>query len=89
MPSSLEEAGPNGTWTIAPIFTVRIQAVTSFQGDDESRMEIDNHTDASVVGKNCLVIHDHECPVQVTGYDLKDGSKQFRTVDATVAYDHP
>lgn len=51
-------------------------------------MECDSHANVSMVGKDCLVIHDIERPVCVYGYDQKDGSKDYHTVTSVVAYDH-
>ena len=62
-------------------------ASSSFVG--ESRLECDSHADTSVVGRHCLVIHDLNRPVRVSGYDPSDGDKVFRMVNAVVAYDHP
>ena len=40
----------------------------------------------SVVGDSCLVIHDHNRPVNVYGYIPKGGNKSAKTVDVTVGY---
>ena len=42
-----------------------------------------------VLGDNCLVIHDHNRPVNVYSYDSKDGHKSAKTVDGTVGYQDP
>ena len=52
-------------------------------------MECDSHADTSVVGKECLIVHDFERPVKVSGYDPREGTKEYRTVTGVVAYDHP
>ena len=45
--------------------------------------------DMCVVGGNCLVIHDHNRPVNVYSYDPKDGHRSAKTNDATVGYQGP
>ena len=42
-----------------------------------------------VVGDNCLVINDHDRPVNVYSYDPKDGHRSAKIVDATVGYQDP
>ena len=88
MSPSTEETGDDGTRTVAPVFSVRMQAATSSQ-IQESRMEADSHADTTVVGRNALIIHDYGRPVRVSGYDPKDGTKEYRTVSAALAYEHP
>ena len=88
MPSGVEETGSKGTASIAPVFSIRIQAASSAH-DDVTRVECDSHADTSVIGKEALIIHDFERPVCVYGHDPKDGKKEYRTVTAAVAYDHP
>ena len=88
MPSSDEETGPNGTAFLAPVYSIRIQAASSSIGG-ETRVECDSHADTSVVGKEALIIHDYGRPVSVYSYDKEDGCKEYRTVSAAVAYDHP
>ena len=56
---------------------------------DEIRTELDSHADTCVLVDHALVIHDHERPVKVTGYNDQDGTKTYRTVDATLAYNDP
>ena len=53
------------------------------------KVELDSHADICVVGDNCLVIHDHNWPVNVYSYDPKDGHRSAKTVDATVGYQDP
>ena len=35
------------------------------------------------------MVHDFYMPVNVTGYDPKDGSKVYRSVTSVLAYYHP
>ena len=88
MPPGSEGTGAQGTSQLAPVFSIQIQAASSSEHGD-TRMECDSHADTSVVGSNCLIIHDYERPVRVFGYDPNDGAKDYRTVTAAVAYDHP
>ena len=53
------------------------------------KVELNSHADTLVVGDNCLIIHDHNIPVNVDGYDLKDGHRSAKTVDAAVGYQDP
>ena len=41
----------------------------------QSKIELDSHSDTCVVGDQCLVVHDHNRPVNVYGRDPKAGSK--------------
>ena len=53
------------------------------------KVELDSHANTCVVGDNCLVIHDHNRPVNVYSYDTKDGHRSAKTVDAAVGYQDP
>ena len=53
------------------------------------KVELDSHTDTCEVGDNCLVIHDHNRPVNVYSYDLKDSNRSAKTVDVTIGYQDP
>ena len=52
-------------------------------------VELDLHADICVVGDNCLVIHNHNTPVNVYSYDPKDDHRSGKTVGATVGYQDP
>ena len=41
------------------------------------------------MGDNCLVVHDHNKPVNVYGYDPKADSKHVCIVNAAVTYTEP
>ena len=47
-------------------------------------LELDSHADKCVVSDNCLVIHDHNRPVDVYSYGPKYGHRSFKTVDAAL-----
>ena len=53
------------------------------------KVELDSHADMSVVGDNCLVIHNLNRPVNVSSYDPKDGHRSAKIVDAAVGYQDP
>ena len=53
------------------------------------KVELDSHADTYSVGDQCLVIHNHNRPVNAYGYDPKLGLKHAHMVDAAVAYDQP
>ena len=39
----------------------------------DSRTELDTHADTCVVGKHCLITHEYDRFVSVTGYDPSQG----------------
>ena len=87
---AIEEAGSSGTTkTIATVRTVRISVANSSHSSVNPRVELDNHADTTVLGKQCLKVHDFGRPVKVTGYDPSDGTKTCSTIAGVVAYDHP
>ena len=51
--------------------------------------KIDSHADKCVVGVNCLVIHEHDRPVNVYSHDPKYGHKCDQTVNSAVCCDNP
>ena len=53
---------------------------------NKPKVELDSHADMHVVGDNCLVIHDHNRPVNMYNYDPKDENRSAKTVDAAVGY---
>ena len=55
----------------------------------KTKLELDSHADTCVVGDHCLIVHDHNRPVNVYRYDPKVGSKHVCIVDAAVAYTEP
>ena len=52
-------------------------------------MEIDNHADTTVLGRECLPFHDYEQPVDMVGYNPSLGSQQCPIISGAVVYDHP
>ena len=52
-------------------------------------MELYAHANTSVLGNYCLIVHDFNRPVQVSGYDPTEGSREFDVVLAVISWDHP
>ena len=65
--------------TISTIKLERVEADTSLH-IIESTMEINNHADTTVLGSNCLPIHDFERLVDVFGWDVSVGSVEYPTI---------
>ena len=56
--------------------------------DHESRTDVDSHADQCAVGRNSLLVHDYDRPINVSGYDPSGPvAKDLRTVTAALAYD--
>ena len=53
---------------------------------NNTTLEIENHADTRVVGKQALIIYDYERPVSVQAYDPLLGIRQYRTMSAVVGY---
>ena len=74
------------------VWTVHLSAHTSI-AVVETKIELDTHAGTCVVGEHCLIVHDHNRPVNVYGYvygyNPKAGSKDACIVDAAVAYAVP
>jgi hypothetical protein len=56
---------------------------------NEVLTELDSHADTCVLGKNMLIIVDHECPVSVSGYDKSMSPVEHKTVSGGIGYVHP
>ena len=52
----------------------------------KTKIELDSHADTCILGDNCLIVHNHNRPVNVYGYNPKAGSKHAHIVNAAVAY---
>ena len=74
---------------IKPLSTIQVMVAHASVASSKPKVELDSHADTCVVGDNCLVIHDHNRPVNVYSYDPKDGHRSAKTVDATVGYQDP
>ena len=71
MPSRGEETGPNGTVSLALVYSIHIQAASS-SICGKTMVECDRHADTSVVGKEALITHDYRRPISVYSYDKED-----------------
>ena len=54
---------------LATISNIKVGRVISakFSNSNESTIDIDNHADKTVLGLNCLPIHDFEISIDVSG----------------------
>jgi hypothetical protein len=55
----------------------------------DTTLDLDSHADTSCLGRGTLIIHDYQTPVQVQGYDVSLGTKQYNIVSGALAYRHP
>ncbi|KAI2495419.1 Reverse transcriptase (RNA-dependent DNA polymerase) [Fragilaria crotonensis] len=54
----------------------------------ESRTDLDSHADQCAIGRNALLVHDYDRPINVSGYDPNGPvAKDLRTVSGALAYD--
>ena len=74
------------TVTCISVQTIQLSAQKSLT-EVKIKIELDLNADTCVVGDQCLVMHDHNRPVNVYGYDPKAGLKQACIVDSVFAYD--
>ncbi len=72
---------------VAPVQTVKSNcSQTNF---NEISVELDSHADTCLVGSNVLAVHNHECFVDVYGFDKETRHANASTVDAAIAYEDP
>ena len=74
---------------IKPLSIIHVMVAHASVVSSNHRVELDSHVDRCVVCDNCLVIHDHNRPVNVYSYDPKDSHSSAKTVDAAVGYQDP
>ena len=55
----------------------------------KTKIELDSNADTCFVNDHCLIIHDHNRPVKVYGYDTKAGLKHACIVNATIPFTVP
>lgn len=65
------------------------QLNTESPHDVESFVDLDTHTDNTVLGSGCLLIHDTGRRVDVSGFATVLGSIELPIVTGAIAYDHP
>ena len=73
---------------IRNIKVLRVEAATSSQ-INESTMNIDNHTDMTVLGLNFLPVYYFERSVYISVWDAISGYVECPTISGAIAYDHP
>ena len=73
------------TVSCANVSTVHLSAQKSL-AVVKSKIELDSHADTCVLNDQCLIVHNHNTPVSVEGYDSKVESKHACIVDVIVAY---
>ena len=66
----------------------QVEGATSSQNIDPTT-EINNHTNMTVLGLNCLPLYDFERPLDVSGWDARSRSVECTTIYGAIAYDHP
>ena len=75
--------------TLPRAATRQLGDVRRHSSNDTCQVELDSHAEQCCVSDKCaLIIHDHERPQMVYGYDGGRG-KEHQTVDAVVAYIDP
>jgi hypothetical protein len=55
----------------------------------QTTLDLDSHADTCVLGQNCLIILDHNRPIQVHSYNPSLGYQTFQTVSSVLYYQHP
>ena len=55
----------------------------------KTKIKLDSHIERCVVGNQCLILNDHNRPVNIFRYYPKAGSKHACIVDAAIVYDEP
>jgi hypothetical protein len=79
---------------IAPLRTVRLTRpllkMSSMSSNNalETSLELDSHTNMTVLGAGALIIQSYDQPVEVVGYDPQQGSQMFETVSSVLAFNH-
>ena len=56
---------------------------------NESCLEADSHADTTCLGRGALKILDFNTPVNVTGYDLSLGTREYSTITRGLVYVQP
>ena len=78
-----------GAVTLSRAATRQLGDVCRIDSITTSQVELDSHAEQSCVSEQCaLILHDHERPVTVYGYDGGKG-KTLSIVDAVVGYTDP
>ena len=72
---------------LAAICTIILGRVEAAQSN-ESIIDINNHADTTVLGSNCLPIHNFEILVDVSGRNTSVVGVEFPTIYGATEYDH-
>ncbi len=54
----------------------------------ETSLELDSHTDTTVLRAGTLIIQSYDQPVEVVGYDPQQDLQTFEMVSGVLAFDH-
>ena len=65
---------------LTPLCTVQIMVAHASVASSKPKVELDLHADTFVVGNNCLVVYDHNRPVNIYNYDKKNGHRSAKTL---------
>ena len=71
---------------VQPLSTIQVTVAHASVESSKPKVELDSYADTFVVGDYCLVVHNHNRPVNVYSYDPNDGHKSAKTVNAAVGY---
>ena len=66
---------------------MRISALQAEASGNQTRTELDGHTDTCVLGDNVLSIEDFERPVEVSGYLFADGTRKCKTETGVIGFE--
>ena len=69
---------------VKPLSTAAVMVAHASVESSKPKVELDSHAGTFEVGANCLVIHDHNRPVNVYSYDPKDGHRSAKMMTCTV-----
>ncbi len=73
----------SGQVAVAPVQTVK--PTTRQSNHSRISVELDSHADTCVVGSNVLVIHNHECFVNVYRFNKGTRHSNVYTINTTIA----
>ena len=71
---------------IQPLININIIVAHASVTSGKTKLELGSHADTCVLGDNCLVIHDHNRPVNVYSYDPKDDHRSAKTFISAEGY---
>ena len=74
---------------VKPQNTIQVMVAHATVESNKPTVELSSHAETCVVRDNCIVIHDHNRPVNIYNYNPKDGHRSAKTGDAAVGYQDP